>query len=1343
MDEAMQRIRKTPPVFHRGKDIYQSRRCELRANLLPSILQPPSDSAYPTTAAVDFEEPKAPDPVVETDGEFYRAYQQTLAKRDEDEKKVKVFLGKDKTFPPSAWDPAQVAAENCNGLKDLMETKAANFRRPKQTLVNTSSDLPFQHPQQAVDLQELTNILTLDMQLREMPWKGTNKSPGFVSLQLASRVPLRVRNTKHLGGVFETEPMPENDLHVLRMDLHVGEVRQIGYNMESRFFKGSQLADRMAAVVEPERSALSGMVQMLRAKEAEAFGLAGVLSDVLRDVAQPIPPPDLDAWVEARVSVSSGGNNSAARLQELLTEPRRTLERLLDAANGLSTLAQQLVPSLAKAIDNLALISVREVDRIASRCHEDLEAMLEKLASSEKERQELDLVMTRISGNAGRGKAGADLQSRNKILEADIRQQEKSYAEVLKEKTELEATMAENAKITAGLSQKVENLEVVVANLRKDRKALVDCFSVLVEDLPESEEHDDSEEAKAAAARELAGLLSIDTEEVEAKSNPTSPRSLLGKASIFASPKHGNLLAIARAGTVASAFTKRSTIARRDKNIKDTKKDPKAAPVLSFAVSTGVQTNTDFFFSDNLRLEDEMATEQFDDVMVTAYRLYAMLCRYQWNDGANRYLLRPEEDLSEDSEGDLLPPRAQASSSPRAGRQRASVSKLSRIQHLKSKVQKAQQQAANAQMEEEIRRLERLAEEGFDTWVAQLCEDAGARSTKATQPPFVPEDLLKAMLELVHGEGMRARIRKLEDHLAQLLPLADNRSQLPSNSGTDVGFWKRVLRSVRHSMAARRGSTQLKAQAAHMMAINAATGSNKSQQLDNLPRLLGELAAIWASLPDKPEKDKYTGLYYRPFHQVLQEGVNGFYLKSHGRHKQVEQAVFSLCRAVLDQGSNPKVALFAVVCDILQPGTIGDRIPAMTREVEVDLGHRLLRKHLSNLPPDTAYCLCDFMRSLKGLWRSRKFAGAPDGHDKKRTPSKEASGFVRQTSPGKRSASKGASGEDQADAMLPLQLVLAAGHASVARRSQVTATYFHILLYAFAEIPEVREQVPGSVAEVDKNPEEVDPQGESHDDRLSVNSVESQGVESGESQNEALLVSNLLAASSWRARQAESSSLDWASADAETAEKLWDAIVQAAPTPEEVQLGIRPHLRHSASQAQFCASGMTPIAEVLVENCGLLVPYEFVSRALRSSSGSDEVTNATLHWLVGFWRQRGGAGSILCRESYAYWAALWALALERAREIELMGKFFELFDTSQDGWLQFSEFTAFMNHISPSMSQEEIAQLFMLAADDTAAEMTKDAFITLSLRLGVSTDLDELEKLVALREDEVAFWTKA
>ncbi|CAE8659778.1 unnamed protein product, partial [Polarella glacialis] len=44
-DEALRRLMKTPRVFQRAKVIQHNRRGELRANLLPSILQTPSDAA--------------------------------------------------------------------------------------------------------------------------------------------------------------------------------------------------------------------------------------------------------------------------------------------------------------------------------------------------------------------------------------------------------------------------------------------------------------------------------------------------------------------------------------------------------------------------------------------------------------------------------------------------------------------------------------------------------------------------------------------------------------------------------------------------------------------------------------------------------------------------------------------------------------------------------------------------------------------------------------------------------------------------------------------------------------------------------------------------------------------------------------------------------------------------------------------------------------------------------------------------------------------------------------------------------------------------------------------------
>ena len=130
----------------------------------------------------------------------------------------------------------------------------------------------------AVDLEELTNSLTIEFQNLENSWKGTKQA--FTSLQIASRVPLLVKDPG--GTILETQSLP-NDVHTLRLDLNPGEVRHIACNMKSRHFKGTALEQRLLAIVDPERGALAALVRALQKREADAKGLASVLNGLLRE----------------------------------------------------------------------------------------------------------------------------------------------------------------------------------------------------------------------------------------------------------------------------------------------------------------------------------------------------------------------------------------------------------------------------------------------------------------------------------------------------------------------------------------------------------------------------------------------------------------------------------------------------------------------------------------------------------------------------------------------------------------------------------------------------------------------------------------------------------------------------------------------------------------------------------------------------------------------------------------------------------------------------------------------------------------------------------------------------
>eukprot|EP00435_Cladocopium_sp_Y103_P028544 s709_g7.t1 len=263
-----------------------------------------------------------------------------------------------------------------------------------------------------------------------------------------------------------------------------------------------------------------------------------------------------------------------------------------------------------------------------------------------------------------------------------------------------------------------------------------------------------------------------------------------------------------------------------------------------------------------------------------------------------------------------------------------------------------------------------------------------------------------------------------QDKLKRLIPISD---RLRQKEGGDSSFWKRVMRSVRHSMTARRGSSAMKADT-----VQRATSGLKNN-LGNLDRLHSELVLIWQALPPKPPKMAAGTLLLRPMApQVLQEAVRNFYLKSCGRHRQVEQAVCNLCRMVLQFGNNPKVLLFAIMCDIVTFGELEGKTPKVVNDVKLYLESPKL-EYVSNLPFDAVHTMSEFMTAIKNVKRSKQFAGG-----------------------------KAAEIEDS---LLPVPLLFIAASV-ICSRSKLTAQYFNLMMLSYARQPILLS--PEETQELDK-----------------------------------------------------------------------------------------------------------------------------------------------------------------------------------------------------------------------------------------------------------------------------------
>eukprot|EP00746_Dinoflagellata_sp_MGD_P034159 gnl/MRDRNA2_/MRDRNA2_181551_c0_seq1.p1 gnl/MRDRNA2_/MRDRNA2_181551_c0~~gnl/MRDRNA2_/MRDRNA2_181551_c0_seq1.p1 ORF type:complete len:235 (-),score=59.89 gnl/MRDRNA2_/MRDRNA2_181551_c0_seq1:80-754(-) len=149
------------------------------------------------------------------------------------------------------------------------------------------------------------------------------------------------------------------------------------------------------------------------------------------------------------------------------------------------------------------------------------------------------------------------------------------------------------------------------------------------------------------------------------------------------------------------------------------------------------------------------------------------------------------------------------------------------------------------------------------------------------------------------------------------------------------------------------------------------------------------------------------------------------------------------------------------------------------------------------------------------------------------------------------------------------------------------------------------------------------------------------------------------------------------------------------------------------------------------------LPSELLTPALLAAAG-EHGNDQNAHFVnISFQAFQNLAGEkavkakeMSCRESHALWACLWALGCERSHEIDLMGQLFEVFDTSGDGWFQFEEFAEFMKSVDPEIPKSEAEYLFLQGAEGVDEDMTKECFIELALRAGITANIDRLEAVV-------------
>lgn len=877
-DAAIRRLLRTPRVFQsRGDASSEQRGRELRANLLPSILRAPSEMPDKT--------PKVEPP---EDGKFHQAYNKTLEDRQRVEDERSVFLERDPALNLAALDPQQLAAEACTPVfKDLVIDRLTKFRRPREGLVNTASELPFGRAEQSFDLAKLSDLFTIDVERYEYPFKGTAKRPGFTSLQLASRVPLVVRDP--IGEErMKSEPLA-NDVHVMRLDLQPGEIRQVAYTLDSSEFRATKLAGRLAAILAPEDAVLAKLMGTLRAKESEVRALTSVFDDLLRSVTAELPahPPerDTEACNEA---------HTAARLEALAAEPRRTLARLVGAFEALACLVAPLMPSFAHAFDRATLIVVREVDRIVARFHADYEELFARWAVAEAERRRLAESIRRMGGCTD-GAGGAELlKNRVSALEAELAQQERAYSFLLQEKNQHQAAADQSERLGAALRLKNDELQRNVARLQQERRDRINVDTSVGEG-PRAA----SPEIRAAAAtRQGRDVMPFAlNRSVQTETEHFFCDSFKVAESLPYEKHHEIMRTAARLyrhlcryewSPVASAYLNKSQdedldiqlseavasklLAGRGKkkpNLEATADNMAALHQLGVKVDHAVQ-NAKVVQMENVisRLHDGLR-KQFDTWVHQVY---------------------DEAKINCDVRAMKVEPRSPGSS-PRSSMERPG------------------------------------------------------------DHPSPPE-VWQGIIDLVDMEGCRSRIAELEGNLKNLLPLAE-RSTLHAYADSDGGFWNRVMGIVRQNAMTRK---QLKPKDSVIKGMDNAE-VQKALLIWPLPQILEELHAIWASFQPRTDEDGgfHRGLQLKSSGgQSMKAGVKAFYLRKSGRSKQVEISTISLFNSVLELcAESHKVALFALVCDVQPASLLRDRSPHPFRTVDFHFSFDLL----GELPADAPQAL--------------------------------------------------------------------------------------------------------------------------------------------------------------------------------------------------------------------------------------------------------------------------------------------------------------------------------------------------------------------------------------------------
>jgi len=392
--------------------------------------------------------------------------------------------------------------------------------------------------------------------------------------------------------------------------------------------------------------------------------------------------------------------------------------------------------------------------------------------------------------------------------------------------------------------------------------------------------------------------------------------------------------------------------------------------------------------------------------------------------------------------------------------------------------------------------------------------------------------------------------------------------------------------------------------------------------------------------------------------------------------------------------------MFAIMISMEKPEATKGQFPVFRRHVDLELSPTVLH----DLPLDASYVISDFMRELVNL-RPQMQLGVQLSEEEKDL-------------------------QKVGDCSLPIQLIFAAGRTCMSSRSRAVARFFNMTTLGFVDFsPHLDSNV--MVKQL------LEPGALSSQEASAAGGMQPLSEHDRDSLHYMVYVSHIINGFLWQRIAANEATgiLTLAQTDLEKEEEilnvLWHRLAENPAASRDQQTG-----------DVVCSGSL--VTECLVSWGVVPLPVELLSRAICLACGvpstAPESAQMNREVFMHFCQAHnlcGKDGGVLCRESVAIWAGLWALGCERMYEIQQMGVLFELFDTSRDGSLQFEEFEEYLKVVIPGLSHEDSEELFLCGAEEKDADMTKDAFLSLALRLGLSSDINTLDDLVNQKTDRL------